>query len=97
MWKVRFWSAPAPQSATVFWIQHTVQVIFSLSFNHTIYYMICEICQFHHTRLAVILKTWFNLAPQNTYFFTGKELFRDIPIYENLGQLLLRPARTECT
>ena len=54
--------------------------------------MICEICQFHHTRLAVILKTWFNLAPQNTYFFTGKELFRDIPIYENLGQLLLWPA-----
>jgi hypothetical protein len=28
--------------------------------------------QFHHTRLAVILKTWFNVAPKNTYFFTGK-------------------------
>jgi hypothetical protein len=32
--------------------------------------------QFHHTRLAVILKTWFNVAPKNTFFFTGKgELF----------------------
>ncbi len=35
--------------------------------------------QFHHTRLAVILKTWFNVAPKNTYFFTGKwELFTHI-------------------
>lgn len=26
--------------------------------------------KFHKTRLAVILKTWFNLAPKNTYLFT---------------------------
>ncbi len=49
------------------------------------FYNVCKSCvtffQFHHTRLAVILKTWFNVAPKNTYFFTGKwELFTHFPV-----------------
>ena len=32
--------------------------------------------QFHSTRLPVILKTWFNLAPKQTFFFTGKLYLR---------------------
>jgi len=49
--------------------------------------------KFHSTRLPVILKTWFNLAPKQTFFFTDED---DAEVRREVGgQLVVTPCPSD--